>query len=47
MRNSWATPGIGPTVIVQGKTIVQIKLEAGSLPCTCGKPAGTQQTTNL
>src|SRR5450830_180478 len=51
LRNSWATPGIGPTVIVRmlssGKAGAQIKLEAGSLPCAGGKPADAQQTTNL
>jgi len=39
-------PGIGPT-LVQGKTCVQIKLEAGSLPWASGNPTGTRQTTNL
>ncbi|EPA97841.1 hypothetical protein PG5_15700 [Pseudomonas sp. G5(2012)] len=42
MRNSWATPGIGPTgcpgCSCTGKTSIQIKLEAGSLPCTGGNP---------
>ncbi|AZC48467.1 hypothetical protein C4K35_0864 [Pseudomonas chlororaphis subsp. piscium] len=30
-----------------GKTTVQIKLEAGSLPCACGEPTDARQTTNL
>ncbi|AHZ69707.1 hypothetical protein OU5_2628 [Pseudomonas mandelii JR-1] len=46
LRNSWAMSGIGPTP-VQGKTTIQIKLEAGSLPCASGKPTGARQTTNL
>ena len=46
LRNSWAMSGIGPN-LVQGKTCVQIKLEAGSLPCASGNPTDTRQTTNL
>ncbi|AZF07382.1 hypothetical protein C4J94_4650 [Pseudomonas sp. R5-89-07] len=31
----------------RGKTCIQIKLEAGSLPWASGNPTDTRQTTNL